>query len=81
MTAPGRLHRALGAVMDGAKAKDFDPAQAVKIAADDITKLRKTDVFRVLEQTPAAHLNKVVAYIKSKRPDLAAEVDESRADL
>ena len=69
-------HRALDAVMDA-----FNPAQAILIAADNITKLRKQDVFRVLEQTPTANINSVVVYIKSKRPDLATEVDECMADL
>ena len=53
----------------------FNPEQAIKIAADSIEQLRRVDVFRVLD----AYSNKskeLGDYIKSKRPDLAAEVDK-----
>lgn len=58
-----------------------DPMSFVKIAADSIDKLRKSDVFRVLDETPAAQRKKVADFISSKRPDLAEEVKESLADL
>ena len=47
---------------------------AIKIAANSVSELRKSDVFRVLEQnTDRAGL---AAFISIERPDLAAEVAE-----
>ena len=77
-----RLHRALDSVMDSrGVARDFDPEMAIRIAADNVAKLRKQDVFRVLEQVPHAQLAKVAAYIKTKRDDLAQEVTECVAEI
>ncbi len=52
----------------------FDVAIAIKVAADDVTKLRRADVFRVLDWTPAENRQVVAEYIKKERPDLAGEV-------
>ena len=53
----------------------FNPEQAIKIAADSIEQLRRVDVFRVLN-TYSNKSKELGDYIKSKRPDLVAEVDK-----
>lgn len=54
-------------------AKDLEGL--IKIAADSIYKLRKDDVYRVLDQN-ADSREDLAAYISQKRPDLAQEVEE-----
>ena len=56
--------------------------QAIQVAADSIEKLRRFDVWRVLDQCPLSSMTnpkgttrKVAAYIKRNRPDLADEVN------
>ena len=49
------------------------PEQCIKIAADDITKLRRVDVFRVLDTYKGA-APQIAKYILDNRPDLKAEV-------
>lgn len=49
---------------------------AIKIAANDISELRVSDVFRVLDQNGAANRVDLAAYISAQRPDLADEVAE-----
>lgn len=49
---------------------------AIKIAANDISELRKSDVFRVLEQNGLENRNRLADYISTMRPDLAGEVAE-----
>ena len=53
----------------------------IKIAADSIQTLRKSDVFRVLEQNDVAIREKLANYISTNRPDLVEEVNECLADL
>lgn len=53
----------------------------IKIAADSIQSLRKSDVFRVLEQNDANVRNELASYISVNRPDLAEEVSECLEDL
>lgn len=54
----------------------------VLISADDISKLRKIDVDRVLEQGAVKEFRQEFAdWIKAKRPDLAAEVNDVMAEL
>lgn len=48
----------------------------IKISADSIETLRKSDVFRVLEQNDSDVRCELAAYISAKRPDLAEEVDD-----
>jgi hypothetical protein len=60
--------------------QEFNPANAVKVAADDVTSLRRCDVFRVLDWTPAEHRDAVAGFIAAHRPDLAGEVTECLAD-
>lgn len=52
----------------------FDPAKAVLVAADDVSRLRRCDVFRVLEWTPVRERVEVAAYLCRSRPDLVDEV-------
>ncbi len=54
-----------------------DMTKHIKTAADSIEKLRKSDVYRVLiESNGKAVRSKLAIWIKSKRPDLANEVDD-----
>ena len=49
----------------------------IKVAANSISELRKTDVFRVLiESNRSVHRAAIAAYIKDARPDLVGEVDD-----
>lgn len=53
-----------------------DMEKYIKVAADSIEQLRKVDVYRVLVESNRAEYRQAIAnYIKSKRPDLVAEVD------
>lgn len=53
----------------------------IKVAADSIADLRKTDVYRVLVESNRAALRQDIAtYIKANRPDLAKEVDDVLAE-
>jgi hypothetical protein len=58
----------------------FNPEQAIKIAADSIEQLRRVDVFRVLDEY-SNKSKELGDYIKSKRPDLVAEVDKILGEL
>lgn len=60
----------------------IDYERFVLISADDIGKLRKIDVERVLEQGAVKEFRQAFAdWIKAKRPDLASEVDDVMADI
>lgn len=59
---------------------DADMENRVKLVADSVAKLRKQDVFRLLDENKDA-LTLLSAYIVKHRPDLKAEVDESLDDL
>lgn len=49
----------------------------IKVAADSIKALRKSDVYRVvIESTPLKDRQRLADYIKAQRPDLADEVDD-----
>jgi hypothetical protein len=55
--------------------------QYIKIAADSIAELRKTDVFRVLDSVRAGNIDGVTrgdlaSFIVQQRPDLGKEVAE-----
>lgn len=54
----------------------FNPEQAIKVSADDVTKLRRMDVFRVLDWTPPEHRQAVADHINDNREDLKKEVEE-----
>jgi hypothetical protein len=58
-----------------------NPEYIIKIAADDISKLRRVDVFRVLENCSDEELNATAEHIKTKRPDLELEVSSSLSDI
>lgn len=53
----------------------------IKIAADSIDKLRRCDVYRVLDEAGPARRRGLAAYIKEHRHELADEVDDSMSDL
>lgn len=53
----------------------------IKIAADSIDQLRKPDVDRVISETPAHFRLALASHIKTKRPDLAEEVNDVMSDL
>ncbi len=55
--------------------------QFIKIAANDVKSLRKSDVYRVLEQNSVVIRCELAAYIASNRPDLAEEVSECLEDM
>lgn len=60
----------------------IDYERFVLISADDISKLRKIDVERVLEQGAVKEFRQAFAdWIKAKRPDLASEVDDVMDDI
>jgi hypothetical protein len=54
--------------------KKRTPEYIIKIAAGDVSKLRRTDVFRVLESCSDHELAGVAAYTVVNRPDLIGEV-------
>ena len=57
---------------------------AIKISADDVSKLRKCDVYRVLTQGVGydnALLREVVVYLNQHRPDLRDEVSDALSDI
>ena len=53
-----------------------NPERIIVIAADDITKLRRIDVERVLDNCDDEELRPTAAYITTHRPDLAAKVEQ-----
>ena len=54
----------------------------IKVAADSIGELRKTDVYRVLVESNRAELRMPIAeFIKKNRPDLVQEVDDVLAEV
>ncbi|WP_157814388.1 hypothetical protein [Rhizobium sullae] len=55
-------------------------SELIKIAADDVSKLRKSDVFRVLDCAGGERLE-LALFIIANRPELREEVDECLADL
>jgi hypothetical protein len=58
-----------------------NPEYIIKIAADDISKLRRVDVFRVLDNCSDEELKSTAEHIKAKRPDLAIEVTSSLSGI
>jgi len=47
------------------------PQYIIKIAADDVTRLRKIDVFRVLENCRGEEVQKTAHFIRVNRPELS----------
>ena len=56
--------------------------QAIMVSADDVSKLRRPDVFRVLDGWPGNADSRVTFadWIVTNRPDLSEEVAECLAD-
>lgn len=66
------------------KSSRFNPERHLKAYADSWQKLRKDDVYRVLEESKSVKggdIDEMANAIKVKRPDLAQEVDESMEDM
>jgi Rad3-related DNA helicase len=59
----------------------FKPERAILISADSIEHLRRCDVFRMLEWSPAEHRAEVADYILANRPEFAAEVGNVLSEL
>ena len=53
-----------------------NPDFIIKIAADDITKLRRSDVERVFDNCSDEELSPTAVWIVQQRPDLAGKVEE-----
>ena len=53
-----------------------DPAYILKIAADSVAQLRRSDVERVMENCTDEELSVLAAYVTANRPDLAAKVEQ-----
>jgi hypothetical protein len=55
------------------------PDFIIKIAADSIAQLRRSDVERVLENCSDEELQPTAKWIVENRPDLAAKVEDETA--
>lgn len=53
----------------------------ITIAADDISRLRKQDVYRVLENAPSDKRGYLENWIQKRRPDLAEQVNLDSQDI
>lgn len=53
----------------------------ITIAADDISRLRKQDVYRVIDNAPNDKRGYLENWIIKQRPDLAQEVNEASTDI
>lgn len=64
-------------------ATSFDPKLAIRISADSVDELRKSDVYRVLTQgvSDDSQRQQVADYIVKHRPELKDEVDEAMSDI
>nr|WP_197274706.1 hypothetical protein [Novosphingobium sp. AAP83] len=58
-----------------------NPEAFIRIAADDVSALRKADVERVIREAPAQSREMLGDYIAEKRPDLAEEVRDVQQEL
>jgi hypothetical protein len=63
------------------KESNMDFANFITIAANDATRLRKVDVFRLVDTCPNRHQQEFVAWLSAQRPDLAEEARECLAEL
>ncbi|ATI15667.1 hypothetical protein [Bordetella phage vB_BbrM_PHB04] len=76
---PGVLNERLGIGASAAPAGGEDMEHLIKIAADSVEQLRRTDVMRVLESAGGSS-RALAQYIAARRPDLGDEVDEVMRD-
>jgi hypothetical protein len=53
----------------------------ILIAANDLASLRKSDVYRVLQEAPRKDRAALGAYIKQERSDLAEEANDALEDI
>jgi hypothetical protein len=66
----------LGAKVTPQVLSNADAEKFIKIAADSVKELRKQDVERVLNETPAHYRSGMASYIKENRKDLIDEVND-----
>jgi len=57
-------------------ASDADLDAAIKISADHISKLRKSNVFRVMDEAPAKIRKRLAAHIVKHRPEFHSEIED-----
>ena len=66
----------------GANMSRFNPADHIKISADSVATLRKSDVYRVMETCPQEHLESLWNWIKANSDGrLDDEADGCYAEL
>lgn len=53
----------------------FNPAQFSKIAADNISELKKDDVYRLLDECGSANREVMAQYIRDNRKEYILEVE------
>ena len=53
----------------------------IRMAADSVKQLRRSDVYRVLENTPEGQRRAMVGYLLSERPEFAEEIAGCLADM
>ncbi len=59
----------------------FSCENHVRIAADHVERLRRSDVFRLLDSILPLHQKIFVLWLRKKRPDLVPEIDSCLAEL
>ncbi len=58
-----------------------DMNNLIKIAGNSVQELRRSDVFRILEQNAEEQRSALAAFITKERPDLADEVTDCLVEL
>lgn len=76
LKAAKRVRELVALLGGGAGQPNNEMEYAIKIAADSLDQLRKSDVYRVLTENPENIRAALATYIKNGRPDLAQEVDD-----
>ncbi len=59
----------------------FNPDTAIAIVADDVSRIRRVDVFRLFDWCDPAERSTLANYVRSERPDLSAEIDSVLEEL
>lgn len=81
LKAAKRVRELVALLGGGSGQSNNEMEYAIKIAADSLDQLRKSDVYRVLTENPENIRAALATYIKNGRPDLAQEVDEVLQEL
>lgn len=66
---------------DATAAELAEVKAAITVSADDVGRLRRQDVYRVLEWTGPELRPAVANYVREHRPDLSAEVGAALLEL